>query len=165
VYFHPALGGLHVPEEWKPLWEVLHHAGPAAVFENPELLRELARLACDRPERVASLRARVKGILDLEDLRRALEPYYRELRAGLPPGERPAAERPTARGHAVALLGRLLADGPRPAADCYAAARRQGISEASLRRAKAALGVAGAQGRGGKGRYVGSLWSLSPRHE
>jgi hypothetical protein len=83
AYFHPALGGQPVPEGWQPLWEALHRAGPAALFDDPELLRDLARRTCDRPDRLAALRARLKGAVSLDDLRQALEPHYGALRGRL----------------------------------------------------------------------------------
>jgi putative DNA primase/helicase len=51
-----------------------------------------------------------------------------------------AAER-DARAEAVAFLEAALANGPRPAARLLEAARRAGLAEKTVRRAKVALGV------------------------
>jgi len=67
---------------------------------------------------------------------------------------------PTAKDEAEAWLGDTLADGARPAAELKAQAKADGISESTLKRAKASLGVlAKREGFSKDGRWT---WALPP---
>ena len=63
---------------------------------------------------------------------------------------------PRAREEAEKWLRAALAHGPRPAKDLIAAARKDGITEATLKRAKDALRIEGVESkkRGMKGKWV-----------
>jgi hypothetical protein len=70
----------------------------------------------------------------------------------------------SAKEEAIDLLRTLLADGPRPAEDCYAEAKRQKIGETTLRKAKVALGVVSKQNNSFLGQFQSSLWALPVAH-
>lgn len=67
-------------------------------------------------------------------------------------------EERTARDEAADWLYEALIDGPRPRAELVAAARREGISLATLKRASKKVGIEVSYGRSDTGRY--SVWSL-----
>ncbi len=70
------------------------------------------------------------------------------------------SEERTERDEAAEWLREALADGARPGKDCLAEARKAGISERTLRRAKAALGVRSVKRGGAFGGDPGWAWTL-----
>lgn len=65
----------------------------------------------------------------------------------------------TQREEAISLIQEMMAEGPRPAADIYQAAKEAKISEKTLKRAKAALKVKTTPIRDGNNKLIGWLWS------
>ncbi len=60
-------------------------------------------------------------------------------------------ERPSALSEAASFLHEMLSEGPRSAAQIFAEAEQRGVSEKTLRRAKAQLGIKARKGGLGQG--------------
>lgn len=76
----------------------------------------------------------------------------------LQPSELP--EEKSAKQEAIDLLEAMLQDGERPAEECYAQARKNKISDQTLRRAKLALHIVATKDVDEQGKFVQWRWSL-----